>query len=513
MLMGRSFARPERMRMFLKQYVKEMSSLGVNSIGIVLLISFFIGAVICIQMKLNIQSPWMPRWVSGYTTREILLLEFSSSIMCLILAGKVGSNIASELGTMRVTQQIDALEIMGVNSANYLIMPKILALVTIMPFLVIFSSATGILGAYGTAYIGHILPPDDLTLGLQHAFNPWFVWMSIIKSLFFAFIISSVSSFFGYTVEGGSVEVGKGKHRRGGELERAHPLLRRVPHTAAVMRRHCGGLLTGTLRGMTQDNITITEKKKVIEIQHLYKSFDGKEVLKDINAVFDDGKTNLIIGQSGSGKTVLMKCIVGLFRPTSGEVLYDGRDLVTMNKQEWKMLRREMGMIFQSAALFDSMTVLENVMFPLDMFSKDSYAERVKRAQFCLDRVNLLEAQKKFPDEISGGMQKRVAIARAIALNPKYLFCDEPNSGLDPKTSLVIDELIHDITVEFNMTTIINTHDMNSVMGIGENILYIYEGRKEWQGNKDEIMNSTNERLNSFIFASDLFRKVKEANK
>ena len=202
-----------------------------------------------------------------------------------------------------------------------------------------------------------------------------------------------------------------------------------------------------------------------------------------------------------------------MFRPTSGEVLYDGRDLVTMNKQEWKMLRREMGMIFQSAALFDSMTVLENVMFPLDMFSKDSYAERVKRAQFCLDRVNLLEAQKKFPDEISGGMQKRVAIARAIALNPKYLFCDEPNSGLDPKTSLVIDELIHDITVEFNMTTIINTHDMNSVMGIGENILYIYEGRKEWQGNKDEIMNSTNERLNSFIFASDLFRKVKEANK
>lgn len=209
MLMGRSFARPERMRMFLKQYVKEMSALGVDSIGIVLLISFFIGAVICIQMKLNIQSPWMPRWVSGYTTREILLLEFSSSIMCLILAGKVGSNIASELGTMRVTQQIDALEIMGVNSANYLILPKILGLVTLMPFLVIFSSATGILGAYGTAYIGHILSPEDLTLGLQHSFNAWFMWMSIIKSLDFAFIISSVSSFFGYTVEGGSVEVGK----------------------------------------------------------------------------------------------------------------------------------------------------------------------------------------------------------------------------------------------------------------------------------------------------------------
>ena len=209
MLMGRTFSRPERMRMFLKQYVKEMAQLGVDSIGIVLLISFFIGAVICIQMKLNIQSPWMPRWVSGYTTREIMLLEFSSSIMCLILAGKVGSNIASEIGTMRVTQQIDALEIMGVNSASYLSLPKIMGLITIMPFLVIFSSAMGIVGAYATAYIGHIMAPDDLTLGLQHSFKSWFVWMSIIKSLFFAFIISSVPAFFGYTVEGGSVNVGK----------------------------------------------------------------------------------------------------------------------------------------------------------------------------------------------------------------------------------------------------------------------------------------------------------------
>jgi phospholipid/cholesterol/gamma-HCH transport system permease protein len=195
--------------MFWKRYVTEMTQLGINSIGIVLLISFFIGAVICIQMKLNIQSPWMPRWVSRYTTREIMLLEFSSSIMCLILAGKVGSNIASELGTMRVTQQIDALEIMGVNSAAYLIQPKILGLVTIMPILVIFSSATGIVGAFATAYIGHVLTVEDLTEGLQHDFVPWFLWMSIIKSLFFAYIISSVSSYFGYTVEGGSVEVGK----------------------------------------------------------------------------------------------------------------------------------------------------------------------------------------------------------------------------------------------------------------------------------------------------------------
>ncbi len=208
-LMGRTFSRPERFRMFLKRYVKEMSQLGVDSIGIVLLISFFIGAVICIQMKVNIQSPWMPHWVTGYTTREIMLLEFSSSIMCLILAGKVGSNIASELGTMRVTQQVDALDIMGVNSASYLVLPKIIGLVTIMPFLVIFSSAMGIVGAYATAYVGHIMSPEDLTAGMHHAFNEWFMWMSIIKSLFFAFIIASVSSFFGYTVDGGSVEVGK----------------------------------------------------------------------------------------------------------------------------------------------------------------------------------------------------------------------------------------------------------------------------------------------------------------
>ena len=195
--------------MFFKRYIKEISQLGVNSIGIVLLISFFIGAVICIQIKLNVQSPWMPHWVSGYVTREIMLLEFSSSIMCLILSGKVGSNIASELGTMRVTQQIDALEIMGVNSASYLILPKITGLITIMPFLVIFSATMGIIGAYATAFIAHIITPTDLTAGLQHSFNPWFMYMSILKSLFFAFVISSVSSYFGYTVKGGSVEVGK----------------------------------------------------------------------------------------------------------------------------------------------------------------------------------------------------------------------------------------------------------------------------------------------------------------
>jgi phospholipid/cholesterol/gamma-HCH transport system ATP-binding protein len=251
----------------------------------------------------------------------------------------------------------------------------------------------------------------------------------------------------------------------------------------------------------------------MIEVKNLYKSFGDKEVLHDISATFESGKTNLIIGQSGSGKTVLMKNIVGLLDPTKGEVLYDGRDFVSMKKKEKIEMRREMGMIFQGAALFDSLSVLENVMFPLDMFSNMNYRERLKRARECLDRVNLIEAQDKFPGELSGGMQKRVAIARAIVLNPQYLFCDEPNSGLDPKTSLVIDELLHGITLEYNMTTIINTHDMNSVMGIGESIIFIYEGHKEWEGTKDNVITSTNRKLNDLVFASDLFKKVKEVEK
>lgn len=251
----------------------------------------------------------------------------------------------------------------------------------------------------------------------------------------------------------------------------------------------------------------------MIEVKNIIKSFEGRTVLKNISAVFEDGKTNLIIGRSGSGKTVMIKNIIGLMMPDSGEILYDGRNLTGMGKKELKVLRREMGMLFQGSALFDSMTVLENVMFPLDMFSKDTSAERLKRAEFCLDRVNLSEAGHLYPSEISGGMMKRAAIARAIALNPKYLFCDEPNSGLDPKTSLVIDDLIHDITVEYNMTTIINTHDMNSVMNIGDNIVFIKEGVKEWQGTKEEVITSNNQALNDFIFASDLFRKVKEVEK
>ena len=243
----------------------------------------------------------------------------------------------------------------------------------------------------------------------------------------------------------------------------------------------------------------------MIEVKHL-----DKEVLTDINTIFEDGKTNLIIGQSGAGKTVLMINVVGLLEPTKGEILYDGRNFVQMSKHDKVLMRREMGMIFQSAALFDSLSVLENVMFPLDMFSSMTLRERQKRAIYCLDRVNLLGTENKYPGELSGGMQKRVAIARAIVMNPKYLFCDEPNSGLDPKTSLVIDELLEGITKEFNTTTIINTHDMNSVMGIGENIVFIADGLKEWQGSKETVISSNNKKLNELVFASDLFKKVKE---
>ena len=248
----------------------------------------------------------------------------------------------------------------------------------------------------------------------------------------------------------------------------------------------------------------------MIEVKNITKSFDGKTILHDVSATFHTGKTNLIIGQSGSGKTVLMKSLVGLIRPEKGEILYDGRDLLKMNESQTKSLREAIGMLFQGSALFDSETVLGNVMFPLVMFSDMTKAEMVDRAQFCLERVNLKGADSKYPSEISGGMQKRVAIARAIALNPKYLFCDEPNSGLDPRTSILIDELLSDITHEYGMTTIINTHDMNSVLGIGENIIFINKGYREWVGNKEEIYHTANEALNDFVFATKLFQNVKD---
>lgn len=246
----------------------------------------------------------------------------------------------------------------------------------------------------------------------------------------------------------------------------------------------------------------------MIEIKEINKKFGEQHVLKNISATFKEGEASLIIGQSGAGKTVLLKCIVGLLDPDSGKVLYDGRNALVFNKKERQILRREMGMLFQNAALFDSMSVLENVMFPLDMFSTKTYKERLKRARFCLERVNLLDAQEKSPEELSGGMQKRAAIARAIALEPRYLFCDEPNSGLDPKTSLIIDELIHGITKEYGITTIVNTHDMNSVMNIGDKIIFLAGGEISWEGNKEQILHTDNPQLNEFLFSSEILRRV-----
>lgn len=251
----------------------------------------------------------------------------------------------------------------------------------------------------------------------------------------------------------------------------------------------------------------------MIEVKNVDKSFDNNHVLKNVSAVFENGKTNMIIGASGSGKTVLMKSVIGLHRIDSGRIEYDGRNLPDMHMSDIRMLRREVGMLFQGSALFDSLTVLENVMYPLEMFAPTTKDEMIERARFCLKHVNLQEKSYGLaPSEISGGMQKRVAIARAIALQPKYLFCDEPNSGLDPQTSLIIDQLIHEITQEFDITTIINSHDMNSVMEIGENIIFINKGEKAWQGTKEDIFHVDNEDLNNFVFASELYKKVKKAN-
>ena len=252
----------------------------------------------------------------------------------------------------------------------------------------------------------------------------------------------------------------------------------------------------------------------MIEVNDIVKSFEGNVVLDHVSAELRDGEVNMIIGQSGSGKTVFMKSIIGLHTVDSGQILYDGRDIAKMKEREIRMMHREVGMLFQGSALFDSMSVMENVLFPMEMFGRMSQSEMQARAEFCLRRVEMPErVWNLMPSEISGGQQKRVAIARAIVLSPKYLFCDEPNSGLDPKTSLVIDALIQDITREYNICTIVNSHDMNSIMEIGDNIIFLKGGKKEWQGSRHEIFSSDNEALNDFVFASDLFKKVKSAAK
>ena len=249
----------------------------------------------------------------------------------------------------------------------------------------------------------------------------------------------------------------------------------------------------------------------MIRAEHIVKSFEGRTVLKDINVEFETGKTNLIIGRSGSGKTVLLKTLVGLHEPDGGKVWYDDVNFTNMGFRDRKSIRKDIGMIFQGGALLDSSTVEENVKLPLDLFTEQSEAEKMERVNFCLKRVKLDNANRLYPAELSGGMIKRVAIARAIVLNPKYLFCDEPNSGLDPQTSIVIDNLIHEITQEYNITTIINTHDMNSVMEIGEKIVYIHEGHKWWEGSKDIILQSENKELNDFVFASAMAKRAKSS--
>ncbi len=247
----------------------------------------------------------------------------------------------------------------------------------------------------------------------------------------------------------------------------------------------------------------------MIEARNINKSFGEKHILKDVSVKFQPGQTNLVIGQSGSGKTVLIKCLVGLHNVDSGEILYDERVFSEMSFKKKKTIRKEIGMLFQGGALFDYMNVEQNVMFPLNMFSEKSPKERLERVNFCLNRVNLPNANKLMPSELSGGMVKRVAIARAIALNPRYLFCDEPNSGLDPQTSNVIDNLIYEITKEYQITTVVNTHDMNSVMEIGDSISFIYEGQLWWEGSKEEIMNTGNKEIDDFVFSSELTRKLK----
>ncbi len=247
----------------------------------------------------------------------------------------------------------------------------------------------------------------------------------------------------------------------------------------------------------------------MIEVRNISKAFNGKVVLDDVSCTFETGKVNLIIGQSGMGKTVLMKCTVGLFEVNNGAIFFDGRNFSEMEFKERKPVRQEIGMVFQGGALFDSLNVEQNVMFPLNMFTHMSMEEKLERVNFCLDRVHLTNVNKLFPSEISGGMKKRVAIARAISMNPKYLFCDEPNSGLDPKTSIVIDELLKEITDEFNTTTVINTHDMNSLTEIGEKIVFIYKGKKYWEGTYEEIRHSDNKELNDFVFASKIMKHLR----
>lgn len=482
-LMGKVFSRPEKRAIYRRRIIYEMESLGLNSIGLTAIISVFIGAVITLQMSINLESPFIPKYIIGYATRETMILEFSSTVVALILAGKVGSSIASEIGTMRITEQIDALEIMGVNSASYLILPKIVATVLFFPFLAILSILIGIAGGYLISALTGIMIPDDYVQGLLYDFRPLLDHLHTYQDGRFRLHHHLDFGLLRLLRQGQLARSGGRLDQGGrGQLDRHHDLQLDSHPNPAYM----------------------------IKADHISKSFDGRVVLDDVSVEFDTGTTNLVIGKSGSGKTVLLKCLVGLHEVDSGSIWYDDIDFTALGFKERKAIRRDIGMLFQGGALLDSSTVEENVKLPLDLFTEQSEKEKMERVNFCLQRVRLNGANHLYPAELSGGMIKRAAIARAIVLNPKYLFCDEPNSGLDPQTSIVIDNLIHEITQEYGITTIINTHDMNSVMEIGEKIVYIHEGRKWWEGTKEEILHARNRELNDFVFASAMAKRAKQ---
>ncbi|MEJ7672405.1 MAG: ABC transporter permease [Chitinophagaceae bacterium] len=477
------FTKPENFKMYWKELMHQCVEIGIGSLGIVSIISVFMGAVSAAQTAYQLTNPLIPKSTLAQIVRDTVILEFAPTLVCIVLAGVVGSKIAGELGNMRTTEQIDALEIMGINTKSYLVAPKILAALITIPLLVILAMVLGIYGGRLASTMTNIVSPDVYDKGLQEGFSPFNVFFALAKAYTFAFIISSVPAFYGYNVKGGALEIGRAS-------------------TTAVV--------TSCILILFADYILAAILIIMIEIKNVGKAFGDKQILKGVTAVMETGKTNLIIGTSGSGKTVLQKCMVGLFEVDSGEILYHGKSFTSMPEEERKELRQQIGMLFQGSALFDSMTVEQNIKFPLDMFTKWDNKKKIDRVNEVLERVNLKDTNKKYPAEVSGGMKKRVGIARAIVLNPKYLFCDEPNSGLDPQTSLVIDLLIKEITEEYNMTTIINTHDMNSVMEIGQNILYMYQGEKEWIGNNKEIIFSKNEQLNEFIFASEFLRDAKD---
>ena len=344
-LMGKVFSRPEKRAIYRRRIIYEMESLGLNSIGLTAIISVFIGAVITLQMSINLESPFIPKYIIGYATRETMILEFSSTVVALILAGKVGSSIASEIGTMRITEQIDALEIMGVNSASYLILPKIVATVLFFPFLAILSILIGIAGGYLISALTGIMIPDDYVQGLLYDFRPYSITYTLIKMAVFAFIITSISAFYGYYAKGNSLEVG-------------------AASTKAVVASSIVIMIF---------NLILTQNPAyMIKADHISKSFDGRVVLDDVSVEFDTGTTNLVIGKSGSGKTVLLKCLVGLHEVDSGSIWYDDIDFTALGFKERKAIRRDIGMLFQGGALLDSSTVEENVKLPLDLFTEQS---------------------------------------------------------------------------------------------------------------------------------------------